>query len=162
MLALLFFAFQRLRYALLILANVPFVLIGGITLLFITGTRLSVSASIGFIALAGVSVQMGMVLVGMFNQLRVRGMPLHEAVIEGSKTRLRPVLMTSLMAAIGMLPAAMSKGIGSEVQRPIALVILGGMLSAVLLMLFVLPALYELWEYYFPAEVSMPEGFVVE
>ena len=159
-LLLLSFAFQRLRYALLILANVPFVLIGGIALLWITHTHLSVSASIGFIALAGVSVQMGMVLVGIFNQLRVRGMPLHEAVIEGSKTRLRPVLMTSLMAAIGMLPAAMSTGIGSEVQRPLALVILGGMLSAVLLMLFVLPALYELWEFYFPAEVTVPEGLV--
>ena len=129
-------------------------------MLWITHTQLSVSASIGFIALAGVSVQMGMVLVGIFNQLRVRGMLLHEAVIEGSKTRLRPVLMTSLMAAIGMLPAAMSTGIGSEVQRPLALVILGGMLSAVLLMLFVLPALYELWEFYFPAEVTVPEGLV--
>ena len=159
-LALLFFAFQRLRYALLILANVPFVLIGGIALLWATHTHLSVSASIGFIALAGVSVQMGMVMVGIFNQLRVKGMPLHEAVIEGSMTRLRPILMTSLMAAIGMLPAATSTGIGSEVQRPLALVILGGMLSAVLLMLFVLPALYELWEYYFPAEVTVPEGLV--
>jgi heavy metal efflux system protein len=159
-LGLLFFAFQRLRYALLILANVPFAVIGGIALLFITHTNLSVSASIGFIALAGVSVQMGMVLVGMFNQLRVKGMPLHEAVVEGSKARLRPVLMTALMAAIGMYPAAVSTGIGSEVQRPLALVILGGMLTAVLLTLLVLPALYELWEYYFPAPVTVPEGLV--
>ncbi|HZK80961.1 MAG TPA: efflux RND transporter permease subunit, partial [Humisphaera sp.] len=105
-------------------------------------------------------VQMGMVLVGIFNQLRVKGLPLHDAVIEGSKTRLRPVLMTSLMAAIGMLPAATSTGIGSEVQRPLALVILGGMLSAVLLMLFVLPVLYEFWESHFPAPVTVPEGLV--
>ncbi len=157
---LLFFAFQRLRYAMLILANVPFAIIGGIALALLHHTHLSVSASIGFIALAGVSVQMGMVLVSQFNQLRMKGMPLHEAVIEGSKARMRPVLMTSLMAAIGMLPAATSHGIGSEVQRPLALVILGGMLTAVLLTLVVLPALYEMWEFYFPAEVTVPEGLV--
>ena len=159
-LGLLFFAFQRVRYAMLILANVPFAIIGGIALLYYSDTHLSVSASIGFIALAGVSVQMGMVLVSQFNQLRVRGLPLHEAVVEGSKARMRPVLMTSLMAAIGMLPAATSHGIGSEVQRPLALVILGGMLTAVLLTLVVLPALYEWWESQFPAPVTVPEGLV--
>jgi cobalt-zinc-cadmium resistance protein CzcA len=159
-LILLFWAFQRLRYALLIMLNIPFVIIGAVLLLRLSGTHLSVSAMIGFIALAGVSVQMGIVLVGQFNQLRHKGMPLHEAVVEGSKSRLRPVLMTALMAAIGMYPAAVSHGIGSEVQRPLALVILGGMLSAVLLMLIVLPSLYELWEYYFPAPVTVPEGFV--
>ena len=157
---LLFFAFRRLRYALLIMVNVPFVLVGAIALLYLTGTNLSVSAMIGFIALAGVSVLNGTVLVGQFNQLRAHGTPLHESVIEGSKIRLRPVLMTALMAAIGMYPAATSHGIGSEVQRPLALVILGGMLSAVLLTLIVLPALYELIEYYFPAEVTVPEGLV--
>ena len=102
----------------------------------------------------------GIVLIGQFNQLRVKGMPLHEAVVEGSRSRLRPVLMTALMAAIGMYPAATSTGIGSEVQRPLALVILGGMISAVLLTLLVLPALYELFESYFPAKVTVPEGFV--
>ena len=159
-LGLLFFAFRRLRYALLIMINVPFVLIGAVALLFLTGTNLSVSAMIGFIALAGVSVLNGTVLVGQFNQLRAHGMPLQEAVVEGSKIRLRPVLMCALMAAIGMYPAATSHGIGSEVQRPLALVILGGMLSAVLLTLIVLPVLYELWEFHFPAEVTVPEGLV--
>ena len=159
-LGLLFFAFRRLRYAMLIMLNVPFVLIGAIALLYLTHTNLSVSAMIGFIALSGVSVLNGTVLVGQFNQLRAHGTPLHEAVIEGSKIRLRPVLMTALMAAIGMYPAATSRGIGSEVQRPLALVILGGMLSAVLLTLIVLPVLYELWEFYFPAAVTVPEGLI--
>ena len=159
-LALLFFAFRRLRYALLIMLNVPFVLVGAVTLLYLTHTNLSVSAMIGFIALAGVSVLNGTVLVGQFNQFRAHDMPLHDAVVEGSKVRLRPVLMCALMAAIGMYPAATSHGVGSEVQRPLALVILGGMLSAVLLTLIVLPVLYELIEYYLPAEVTVPEGLV--
>jgi cobalt-zinc-cadmium resistance protein CzcA len=159
-LGLLFFAFRRLRYALLIMVNVPFVLIGAIALLYLTHTNLSVSAMIGFIALAGVSVLNGTVLVGQFNQLRAHGTPLHEAVVEGSKIRLRAVLMSALMAAIGMYPAATSHGIGSEVQRPLALVVLGGMLSAVVLTLIVLPVLYELIEYYLPAHVTVPEGLV--
>lgn len=159
-LALLFFAFRRLRYALLIMANVPFVLVGAIALLYLTHTNLSVSAMIGFIALAGVSVLNGTVLVGQFNQLRAHGTPLHEAVVEGSKIRLRAVLMSALMAAIGMYPAATSHGIGSEVQRPLALVVLGGMLSAVALTLIVLPVLYELIEYHLPAHVTVPEGLV--
>jgi heavy metal efflux system protein len=159
-LGLLFFAFRRLRYATLIMLNVPFVLIGAVALLWFTHTNLSVSAMIGFIALSGVSVLNGTVLVGQFNQLRAHGIALHEAVIEGSKIRLRPVLMTALMAAIGMYPAATSHGIGSEVQRPLALVILGGMISAVVLTLIVLPVLYELIESAFPAEVTVPEGLV--
>ena len=159
-LGLLFFAFRRLRYAALIMVNIPFVLVGAIALLYLTHTNLSVSAMIGFIALAGVSVLNGTVLVGQFNQLRAHGMPLTEAVIEGSKIRLRPVLMCALMAAIGMYPAATSHGIGSEVQRPLALVILGGMLSAVLLTLIVLPVLYDMVEYCLPAEVTVPEGLI--
>ena len=157
---LLYWAFKRLRYAMLIMVNIPFVLVGAIALLFLTHTNLSVSAMIGFIALAGVSVLNGTVLVAQFNQLRAHGTPLHEAVVQGSRIRLRPVLMTALMAAIGMYPMAVSRGVGSEVQRPLALVVLGGMLSAVLLMLIVLPVLYELIEYYLPAEVTVPEGLV--
>ena len=130
---LLYWAFKRLRYAMLIMVNVPFVLIGALAMLFATHTNLSVSAMIGFIALAGVSVLNGTVLVAQFNQLRAHGMPLHEAVIQGAQTRIRPVLMTALMAAIGMYPMAISRGIGSEVQRPTgAGHHLGGMLSAVL------------------------------
>jgi cobalt-zinc-cadmium resistance protein CzcA len=159
-LGLLFFAFRRLRYATLIMLNVPFVLIGAVALLSLTHTNLSVSAMIGFIALSGVSVLNGTVLVGQFNQLRHRGVSLHDAVVEGSKTRLRPVLMSALMAAIGMYPAATSHGIGSEVQRPLALVVLGGMMSAVVLTLIVLPVLYEVIESAFPAVVTVPEGLV--
>jgi cobalt-zinc-cadmium resistance protein CzcA len=153
-------AFQRFRYSFLILANIPFAFVGSIAALYFTATHLSVSAMIGFIALSGVSVQNGIVLVGQFNQLRHRGLPLPEAVLEGSKLRVRPVLMTALMAAIGMYPAAVSQGIGSEVQRPLALVIVGGMLSAAVLTLIVLPVLYELFEKYFPAPVTVPEGLV--
>jgi cobalt-zinc-cadmium resistance protein CzcA len=159
-LGLLFFAFRRLRYAALIMLNIPFVLIGAVALLYLTHTNLSVSAMIGFIALSGVSVLNGTVLVGQFNQLRHRGLSLYDAVLEGSKTRLRPVLMSALMAAIGMYPAATSHGIGSEVQRPLALVVLGGMMSAVVLTLIVLPVLYVVIEATFPAEVTVPEGLV--
>lgn len=157
-LVLLYWAFKRVRYALMILTDVPFAVVGGVLLLYLTHTNLSVSAMIGFIALAAVSVQNGMILVGQFNYLRSQGVALHEAVVEGAKTRARPVLMTALIAAIGMLPMAVSRGIGSEVQRPLALVIVGGMISAVLLTLLVLPVVYELIEYYFPAEVTSPEG----
>jgi cobalt-zinc-cadmium resistance protein CzcA len=157
-LCLLYWAFKRLRYALMIIADVPFAIIGGVALLRLTGTNLSVSAMIGFIALSAVSVQNGMVLLTEFNRLRVGGMPLHEAVVQGAKHRVRPVLMTALIAALGMYPMAVSHDIGSEVQRPLALVILGGMLSAALLTLLVLPALYELIEHHFPAEVTVPDG----
>ena len=157
-LCLLYWAFKRLRYALMIIADVPFAVVGGIALLYLTGTNLSVSAMIGFIALSAVSVQNGMVLLTEFNRQRVAGVPLHEAVVQGAKHRVRPVMMTALIAALGMYPMAVSRGIGSEVQRPLALVIVGGMMSAVLLTLLVLPALYELIEERFPAEVSVPEG----
>ncbi len=157
---ILFWAFQRLRYALLIIANIPFALIGGITLLCATHTNLSISAMIGFIALAGVSVQNGLILVGQFNGLRAQGRSLRDAVREGGRARVRPVLMTALMASLGLYPAAVSHGIGSEVQRPLALVIVGGMLSAVALTLFVLPAIYEWLEARFPAPVTVPEGMI--
>lgn len=149
---LLFMAFQRLRYALMIIICVPLALIGGISLLYSTGARLSISAMIGFIALSGVCVQNGLILVGQFNALRNAGMPLRDAVMQGAAARLRSVLMTALMAAIGMYPAATSTGIGSEVQRPLALVILGGMISAAFLTLIVLPVVYDVVETIFPAE----------
>jgi cobalt-zinc-cadmium resistance protein CzcA len=158
--AILGWAFKRVRYAGLIIANIPFAFVGSLAALHFTHTHLSVSAMIGFIALSGVSVQNGIVLVGQFNLLRHGGMPLSQAVLEGAKHRVRPVLMTALMAAIGMYPAAVSSGIGSEVQRPLALVIVGGMLSAAVLTLVVLPVLYELFEQWFPAPVTVPEGLI--
>lgn len=157
---LLYWAFKRLRYAMIILSDVPFAIVGGIVILYMTHTDLSVSATIGFIALAAVSVQNGMILIGQFNHFRSKGMPLKEAVTAGAIARVRPVTMTALIALLGMLPMALSRGVGSEVQRPLALVIVGGMVSAVILTLLVLPVLYETIERWFPAEVTVPEGMV--
>lgn len=140
---LLFDAFKSFRDALLILANIPLALIGGILALFVTGTSLSVSAAIGFIALFGQAVLNGVVMVTCFNQLRERGNTAYEAVVDGSLTRLRTVLMTALLAMLGLLPMAISHGIGSETQRPLALVVIGGLISATLLTLFVLPTLWH-------------------
>jgi cobalt-zinc-cadmium resistance protein CzcA len=143
---LLFHAFNGVKHAGLILLNVPFALIGGIAALLITGVPLSVSAAIGFIALFGASVLNGVVMVSYINQLRRNGRDLMTAVMEGASTRLRTVLMTSLLAMFGLLPMALSHGIGSETQRPLAIVIIGGLVSAMLLTLIVLPALYVVFE----------------
>ncbi len=141
---LLFDTFKSVTNALLILLNVPFALVGGIFALFITGIHLSVSAAIGFIALFGQAVLNGVVLVSYFNQLRESGVRPWEAVLQGCLVRLRTVLMTSLLAMLGLLPMALSKGIGSEVQKPLAVVIIGGLISSTLLTLIVLPSLYLL------------------
>lgn len=140
---LLFDAFKSFKHALLILANIPFALIGGILALYLTGIPLSVSAAIGFIALFGQAVLNGVVMVTYFNQLRGQGLDPYQTVIEGSLTRLRTVLMTALLAMLGLLPMALSHGIGAETQRPLALVVIGGLMSATVLTLFVLPTLYH-------------------
>jgi cobalt-zinc-cadmium resistance protein CzcA len=139
---LLFDAFKSVKSALLVLVNVPLGLIGGIIALRLTGIPLSVSAAIGFIALFGQAVLNGVVMVSHFNQLQDEGMPAQEAVLQGAATRLRTVLMTSMLAMLGLLPMALSHGIGSETQRPLAIVIIGGLVSATLLTLLVLPTLY--------------------
>ena len=139
---LLFSAFSSVKYAALILANLPFALIGGILTLWLRNINLSVSAAVGFIALFGISVQNGVILVTEFNRLRDEGIPLLEAVRRGTADRLRPVVMTALMAALGLLPAALSHGIGAETTRPFASVIVGGLLTATVLTLLVLPLLY--------------------
>ncbi len=139
-------AFKSLRHALLIVLNVPFAMIGGILMLYLTGTPLSVSAAIGFIALFGQAVLNGVVMVTYFNQLRAGGLPLERAVVEGAEVRLRTVLMTALLAMLGLLPMALSTSIGAETQRPLALVVIGGLISATLLTLIVLPVLYLLFE----------------
>jgi len=143
---LLFDAFGAFRSALLILLNIPFALIGGIFALLITGIPLSVSAAIGFIALFGQAVLNGVVMVAYFNQLRDAGASPEEAVLRGSLTRMRTVLMTGLLAALGLLPMAVSTGIGSETQKPLAVVVIGGLVTATLLTLIVLPALYLVFE----------------
>jgi heavy metal efflux system protein len=140
--ALLFNAFGSAKSALLILLNVPFAMIGGIFALLFTGINLSVSAAIGFIALFGQAVLNGVVMVSYFNQLRDEGETSYHAVLKGAMVRLRTVLMTALLAMLGLAPMALSHGIGSETQKPLAVVIIGGLISATLLTLFVLPALY--------------------
>lgn len=139
---LLFNALKSVKDAILILLNVPFAVIGGVFALLITGMPLSVSAAVGFIALFGQAVLNGVVMVTYFNQLRERGLSTREAVFEGGLIRLRTVLMTALLASLGLLPAALSTGIGSETQKPLAIVIIGGLISATVLTLIVLPTLY--------------------
>jgi cobalt-zinc-cadmium resistance protein CzcA len=139
---LLYNTFGSLSSAMLIIANIPFALIGGIVALWIVGMPLSVSAAIGFIALFGQAVLNGVVLVTHFNQRRHAGVPLRDAILQGAATRLRTVLMTALLAMLGLLPMALSHGIGAETQRPLAVVVIGGLLSATALTLIVLPTLY--------------------
>jgi cobalt-zinc-cadmium resistance protein CzcA len=140
---LLFMTFQSLRYATLIMLNLPLALVGGILGLFITGQYLSVPSAVGFIALFGVAVLNGVVLVSQFNQLREQGLPMEEAVRQGCERRLRPVLMTALVAILGLTPLLFASGPGSEVQRPLAVVVVGGLFTATLLTLVVLPVLYQ-------------------
>jgi cobalt-zinc-cadmium resistance protein CzcA len=149
---LLFNAFRSIKSALLILLNVPFALIGGVLALLITGFPLSVSAAIGFIALFGQAVLNGVVMVSCFNQLCEEGATPLEAVKRGASIRLRTVLMTALLAMLGLLPMALSHGIGSETQKPLAIVIIGGLVSATLLTLVVLPVLYQ----FFMSEPDKP------
>jgi heavy metal efflux system protein len=140
---LLFASFNSVRHASLIIMNLPFAMIGGIVALWLTGEYLSVPASIGFINLFGVAVLNGIVLVSYLNKLRDDGLQGEEAIVKGCLLRLRPVLMTALVALLGLLPLAFAHGIGSEVQRPLAVVVIGGLISSTLLTLIVLPVLYE-------------------
>ncbi|SER68548.1 cobalt-zinc-cadmium resistance protein CzcA [Azotobacter beijerinckii] len=139
---LLFSTFRSVRQALLILSNIPFALVGGIVALWLTGEYLSVPASVGFIALLGIAVLNGVVLVSYFNQLQSEGMSLSEVVVQGAKRRLRPVLMTASITAFGLVPLLFSSGPGSEIQRPLAIVVIGGLITATALTLMLLPILY--------------------
>lgn len=139
---LLWLSFGLFRHALVILLNIPLAMIGGILGLYFTGEYLSVPASVGFIALFRVAVQHGVVLVTYFNDHLRRGMPVHQAVMEGCMVRLRPVLMTALTTMLGLLPLLLARGIGSEVQRPLATVVVYGLATSTLLTLFVLPSVY--------------------
>ena len=143
---LLFVTFQRLRQAALVLMNVPFALVGGVAALWIGGLTLNLSAAVGFIALFGVAVLNGVVLVSAINRLRSQGEPIRPAVLAGAATRLKPVLMTALVEVIGLSPIVLSRGAGAEVQRPFAAVICGGIVTATLLTLVMLPTLYEMIE----------------
>ena len=140
--SLLYASFGNIRHALLVMLNVPFALVGGIAALWLRGLHLNLSASVGFIALFGVAVLNGVVLLTYINQLRQRGNSLLDAVREGAEIRLRPVLMTALVASVGFIPMAISTSAGAEVQRPLATVVIGGLISATALTLLVLPTVY--------------------
>jgi len=139
---ILYTMFNSFKWSVLLLANVAMAPVGGLLALLITGTHLSVSSGVGFLALFGVSVQTGVIMVEYINQLRVRGHRIIDAAVEGAVLRLRPILMTMLVATLGLLPAALSHGIGSDSQRPFAIVIVGGLLAALILSIFLLPTLY--------------------
>ena len=139
---ILYAMFRSSKWALLILANVGVAPLGGVLALLLTGTHFSVSSGVGFLALFGVSVETGVIMLEYINQLRGHGMSIEEAAIEGAVLRLRPIMMTMLVATLGLLPAALSHGIGSDSQRPFAIVIVGGLVAALLLSIFLLPALY--------------------
>jgi cobalt-zinc-cadmium resistance protein CzcA len=142
---LLFTTFGSVRQAAMVFVNIPFALIGGVFALLVAGEYLSVPASVGFIALLGIAVLNGLVLISHFNQLRAQGMTLDRVVIEGSKRRLRPVLMTASIAAFGLVPLLFATGPGSEIQRPLAIVVIGGLITSTLLTLVMLPILYQRW-----------------
>jgi cobalt-zinc-cadmium resistance protein CzcA len=142
---LLYFMFNSIGQALLIMLNVPLALIGGIVALFISGQYLSVPSSIGFIALFGVAVLNGVVMVNAINQRFEGGLDIKQSVFQGALSRLRPVLMTASIAALGLIPMLLATGVGSEIQRPLATVVVGGLVSATLLTLFVVPVLYEMF-----------------
>ena len=139
---LLFSSFNSVRQATLIILNVPFAMIGGIIALFISGQYLSVPASVGFIALFGVAVLNGVVLVSYINQMREEGLAVRDAIERGTLLRLRPVLMTALVASLGLVPLLLANGVGSEIQRPLATVVVGGLVSSTILTLILLPVLY--------------------
>ncbi len=140
---LLYLTFRSLRQALLIMSNIPFALVGGIFALWLTGEYLSVPASVGFVALLGIAVLNGVVMVSYFNQLHAQGLVLAEVVRQGARRRLRPVLMTASITAFGLIPLLFASGPGAEIQRPLAIVVIGGLLTATSLTLLILPILYR-------------------
>jgi len=156
-LALLFASFGNLKDALLVFSGVPLALTGGILALWLRGIPLSISAAVGFIALSGVAVLNGLVMISFIQNLRHEGRPLDEAVREGAISRLRPVLMTALVASLGFVPMALATGTGAEVQRPLATVVIGGIISSTILTLLVLPALYRMFHRDVPLAVRVEE-----
>jgi cobalt-zinc-cadmium resistance protein CzcA len=155
--ALLFATFGSVRQAVLVFANIPFAMIGGVFALWLSGEYLSVPASVGFIALLGIAVLNGVVMVSYFNQLYDRGMALAEVVVEGAARRLRPVLMTANIAAFGLVPLMFASGPGSEIQRPLAIVVIGGLVTSTTLTLIVLPILYRRFGVDAPTQRSRAE-----
>jgi cobalt-zinc-cadmium resistance protein CzcA len=158
---LLYLTFHSLKQSLLVVGNIPFALVGGIAALWVRGMNLNLSASIGFIALFGVAMLNGVVLVSAINRLREAGESTYRAVIEGSRNRLRPVLMTACVASFGFIPMAISTSTGAEVQRPLATVVIGGLTSSTILTLFLLPTMYE-WLFHQEPPAGVGASHVIE
>ncbi|HQU44846.1 MAG TPA: efflux RND transporter permease subunit, partial [Pirellulales bacterium] len=152
---MLYLALHSLLDAVVVLSNVLDLSVGGIWALLITGTHFSVSAAVGFISLFGVAIMDGLLLISYFNQLRYHGLPLREAVMQGAEKRVRPVMMTALTAILGLLPAALSTRIGAQTQRPLAIVVVGGMITTLFLTRYLMPVLYS---FYGHREVSADAG----
>ena len=140
---LLFTTLGSVRQSLLVFVNIPFALLGGVVALAVTGEYLSVPASIGFIALMGIAVLNGLVMITCFNQMVARGATLAEVVLEGALRRFRPVMMTASITGFGLIPLLLATGPGSEIQRPLAIVVIGGLVSATMLTLILLPILFQ-------------------
>jgi len=139
---ILYTMFRSFKWSILIMVNVLLARVGGLLALLITGTNFSVASGVGFLALFGVSVQTGVIMLEYINQRRARGHTILDAAIEGAVLRLRPIMMTMLVATLGLLPAALSHEIGSDSQRPFAIVIVGGLISDLLMSIYLLPTLY--------------------
>jgi len=144
-LMLLYTAFRSWLDAFAVLSNVFALAIGGLWALFLTGTTFSISAAVGFISLFGVAIMDGLLLISYFNALRARGLPLHDAIMQGAEKRVRPVMMTALTALLGLLPAALSTRIGAQTQRPLAIVVVGGMITTLFLTRYLMPVLYTFY-----------------
>jgi cobalt-zinc-cadmium resistance protein CzcA len=151
---LLYLAFRNMLDALAVFTNVIALSMGGIWALLLTGTNFSVSAAVGFISVFGVAIMDGLLLISYFNQLRLQGLPLERAILEGAEKRVRPVMMTALTAVFGLLPAALSTRIGSQTQRPLAIVIVGSMIVTLFLTRYLMPVVYSFYGDRDPPEVE--------
>jgi cobalt-zinc-cadmium resistance protein CzcA len=142
---LLYFAFHSILDSLVVLSNVLALAVGGIWALYLTGTNFSISAAVGFVSLFGVAIMDGLLMISYFNDLRAKGMPVKQAILHGAALRVRPVTMTALTAVLGLLPAALSTAIGAQTQRPLAIVVVGGMLTTLFLTRYLMPVLYSFY-----------------
>jgi heavy metal efflux system protein len=149
---LLYVAFRSLLDAVVILSNVFDLAVGGIWALYLTGTNFSTSAAVGFVSLFGVAIMEGLLMISYFNDLRAKGLPLNEAIVQGAGKRVRPVMITALTAILGLLPAALSTAIGSQTQRPLAIVVVGGMTMTLFLDRYLMPVLYSFYGHRAPVE----------
>ncbi|MGC3972085.1 MAG: efflux RND transporter permease subunit [Pirellulales bacterium] len=149
---LIYLAFGSMLDMLAVAANVARLSMGGIWALLLTGTNFSISAAVGFISIFGVAIMDGLLLIAYFNQLRAHGLPLHEAIMKGAEKRVRPMMMSALIAILGLLPAAVSTKIGAQTQQPLAIVVVGGMLVTLLLNRYLMPVLYSLYGHREPSE----------